>query len=418
MLKGGFFMQKKAIIITTGDEILEGLILNTNQQYISRRLNELGIKVIRAISVPDDIDLISQMVENSLKDADFVIISGGLGPTEDDLTREAVARALKRNLLIDEDMFEEIKNRLKEKGIEISNNIKKQAMLIERANFLKNDVGSAPGQMIEHRGKLLFVLPGPPDELKPMFENCVLPIIRSKMKSDLIVKIYRFSGIPEALLEETIRDIIYNESIIKVSTTLDSFIGPTIRLTYSQKNSEKVKEIENRIIEKVGKYLYNVGDKRLDEIVIERLLKENITLSTAESCTGGLLASKIVDHPGISRIYKGSIVCYSNESKMKLLNVSKESLEIHGAVSSQVVKQMAENVAKKFSTDIGIAVSGIAGPTGGTSEKPVGLVYMGIFFKGKTRILEKRYSGDRNSIRWRTVYGVFNELRKILLGMR
>jgi len=411
-------MRKKAIIITTGDEILEGLTLNTNQQYISIKLSEIGVEVIKAVSVPDDMAIISSAVREGMKDADFVIISGGLGPTEDDLTREAVAKALGRKLSIDEKMFEEIKNRLKKRNIELPENTKKQAMLIEGAKFLKNDVGSAPGQMIEHDGKLLFLLPGPPTELRPMFENFVVPVIRSKIKSDTVVKIYRFAGIPEAVLEETIHDIVYGREGIKVSTTLDGFIGPTIRLTYPKGLEKEIDEIEKDIVNRVGEYLYSIGDKRLDEVVIEELLKINTTIATAESCTGGLLAAKIVDYPGVSKIFKGGVVCYSNESKASILGVDEEILEKYGAVSSQTVKKMAENVSKKFSADIGIGISGIAGPAGGTEEKPVGLVYIGIYFDNTTWVFEKRFSGDRNSIRWRTVYSTFDELRKILLSRK
>lgn len=407
-------MRKKAIIITTGDEILEGLTLNTNQQYMSRKLNDIGVEVIMAISLPDNIDLISTILRDSLELADFIIISGGLGPTKDDLTREAVAKALGRRLIVDSDMLKNLGNRIKERNMKFPDNIRKQAMLIEGAVFLENSVGSAPGQLISCNGKTIFLLPGPPVELKPMFENYVLSVIRSKIKSDIIVKIYRFSGIPEALLEETIAEIVYNKGI-KVSTTLDGFIGPTIRLTCHKKDSNVVEEIEKQLVEKVGKYLYSIGDKKLDEIVIERLLRENITISTAESCTGGLLASKIVDYPGISAIYKGGVVCYSNESKVELLNVDSEDLKKYGAVSPQIVSQMAKNVARKFSTDIGLGISGIAGPTGGTREKPVGLVYIGVSLKGNIHVREKRYSGDRNSIRQRAVYGVFDILRKLLL---
>jgi len=407
-------MRKKAIIITTGDEILEGLTLNTNQQYMSRRLNDIGIEVMMAVSLPDNIDLISKALKGSLELADFIIVSGGLGPTEDDLTREAVAEALGKRLRMDSNMLEKLENRVKERSMKFPSNIKKQAMLIEGATFLENSIGSAPGQVINHNGKTIFLLPGPPMELKPMFENYVLSMIRSKIKSDITVKIYRFSGIPEALLEETIAEIVYNKGI-KVSTTLDGFIGPTIRLTYSKKDSKIIEGIEKQMMEKVGKYLYSIGDKKLDEIVIERLLRESITISTAESCTGGLLASKIVNYPGVSVIYKGGVVCYSNESKVSLLNVNVEDLKKYGAVSRQIVSQMAENVAKKFSADIGVGVSGIAGPAGGTPEKPVGLVYIGVFFKGSVHVIEKKYSGDRNSVRQRAVYGVFDMLRKLLI---
>ncbi|MDI3473453.1 MAG: nicotinamide-nucleotide amidase [Thermotogaceae bacterium] len=411
-------MRKKAVIITTGDEILEGLTLNTNQQYISMKLNEIGVEVIRAVSVPDDLSAISRAVKEGMEDSDFVIISGGLGPTEDDLTREAVAKALGRKLSINGEMLEEIRNRFRRRNIELSDNTRKQAMLIEGAKFLKNDVGSAPGQMIEYEGKVLFILPGPPSELKPMFENFVVPVIRSKIKSDMNVKIYRFSGIPEAVLEEAIHDIIYNNEGIKASTTLDGFIGPTIRLTYSRNLEEEIVKIEKEIVSRVGEYLYSIGDKRLDEVVIEELLKLNTTIATAESCTGGLLSAKIVDYPGVSKIFKGGVVCYSNESKINLLDVDEEVLKKYGAVSSQTVEKMAENVSRKFSADIGIGVSGIAGPTGGTEEKPVGLVYIGIHFENATRVFEKRFSGDRNSIRWRAVYSAFDELRKILLSRK
>lgn len=411
-------MRKKAVIITTGDEILEGLTLNTNQQYISIKLNEIGVEVIRAVSVPDDLSAISKAVKEGMEDSDFVIISGGLGPTEDDLTREAVAKALGRKLSINGEMLEEIRNRFRRRNIELSDNTRKQAMLIEGAKFLKNDVGSAPGQMIEYEGKVLFILPGPPSELKPMFENFVVPVIRSKIKSDMNVKIYRFSGIPEAVLEEAIHDIIYNNEGIKASTTLDGFIGPTIRLTYSRNLEEEIVKIEKEIVSRVGEYLYSIGDKRLDEVVIEELLKLNTTIATAESCTGGLLSAKIVDYPGVSKIFKGGVVCYSNESKINLLDVDEEVLKKYGAVSSQTVEKMAENVSRKFSADIGIGVSGIAGPTGGTEEKPVGLVYIGIHFENATRVFEKRFSGDRNSIRWRAVYSAFDELRKILLSRK
>ncbi|RKX53843.1 MAG: competence/damage-inducible protein A [Thermotoga sp.] len=407
-------MNPKIGVVSVGDELLEGMILDRNSNYVARELTKIGCEIIRVVQVRDKIEEIAEVVSDLLKISNILIISGGLGPTEDDLTREGVAKALRRKLVMDEKILAKLEEKLKDHGLLCLENVKKQAEIIEGAEILENTVGTAPGQFVKHEGKMIFILPGPPVELIPMFERYVLPRVEEMIHEKYTTRIYRFIGIKEATLEEKLKDFLYSDGRIKVSTMIDTYVGPTIRLTVRNEEIWRLERMEKMIKERVGEYLYNVGDKRIDELMVERMLKEGITISIAESCTGGLVASTLVNFPGVSKIFKGGVIVYSNESKAEVLGVDRKTLEKFGAVSERTAMEMASNVREKFKSEIGIGVTGIAGPTGGTSEKPIGLVFFAIDREGQVQTRRERFHGDRNTIRMRAVYSVFDLLRKVL----
>ncbi|ABV33198.1 competence/damage-inducible protein A [Pseudothermotoga lettingae] len=397
-------MMKTASIITVGSEIIEGIILNTNEKYICYKLTEAGLKVIRTISVDDDIESIKNAVNYSLNDSDVIVLSGGLGPTEDDKTREAIAESLKLKIALNEELKKAIEKRISKYHRYVPSNIAKQAMVIENAKILENHVGSAPGQLVFHKGKILVLLPGPPQELEPMLNNALNEI---KPQPDLSTLSMLFFSIPEAELDEIITSIVHDTSV-KIATQASYFDGVRVRLSAPKAKAEELTKLSKKIIELTGEKFIGYGNITLEEAVIKLLKKKHQTLSIAESCTGGMISSRLVNIPGASEVFLGAIVAYNNSVKRNILNVSNKILEKYGAVSQQCVAEMAEGVRKIMKSDLALAVSGIAGPTGGSEKKPVGTVYFCIAGESIKDIQRLFYPQQRNVFRSRvSAYGLY-----------
>lgn len=405
-----------AEIMAVGTELLMGNIVNTNAQFIARRLTDMGIFVYYQTVVGDNAGRLKNALNLAFERADIVITTGGLGPTQDDLTKETGAEYFHKNLALDEESLKSIKCYFAKQGKITNEGNKKQAYFPEGSIIIPNNHGTAPGCIIEENGKVLIMLPGPPSEVLPMFEEAIAPYLEKHQECVLVSKVLRICGIGEGHMAEKINDLIMNENPTVAPYAKEGEV--TLRITARSKNSiegtKMVEQMEDKIREKLGEDVYGVGETSLEEVIGKLLVDKNITISTAESCTGGLLSGKLVNYPGISSVFLEGDVTYSNEAKMRNLNVKKETLDKYGAVSKETAVEMAEGIAKKTGTMIGISTTGIAGPTGGTIEKPVGLVYVGLYIDGKTKYKELHLTGDRQKIRSRAVMQSLDFLRREL----
>lgn len=404
---------KKAIIIAIGNELVEGIIVDTNSKYIANKLLDYGYKTIITKTLPDDLEIISNELKDSLQKADLVVTTGGLGPTEDDLTREAISFALGKKLIYDQVIGEKIVKKAKEYYKVVPEIVKKQGYVIEGAKAIENPVGTAPGQILNFDNKTIIILPGPPAELYPIFEVALKTLEKDK---PLYTRRIKTIGIPEALLVEKYKDIIYSNSKISVATMASYKTGVELRFTGEISLKDEIDNIVEKLLKDISNYVYALDDKSIEEEVYEKLKVFSKTVSFAESCTGGLVSSRFVDVPGVSSVFKGSIVAYSNEIKEKVLNVKKETLERFGAVSKECVIEMAKGVSNLFSTDYSISISGIAGPTGGTKEKPVGTVWICAYDRNSNKYLTEKhlFKGNRETIRFKSSLYALNLLRGML----
>jgi len=407
-----------AEIISIGTELLLGDIVNTNAQYIARRLKDLGIFVYYQTVVGDNEKRLMDAFEIAFKRSDIVITTGGLGPTQDDLSKEVAAKYFNKNLILDEETLRSVEEYFSRRKLPLTEGIKKQALIIEGAKALKNDYGTAPGIYFEENGKVLIMMPGPPKEMIPLFENRVVPILLRYTDNILMSKVLRIAGIGESFVEDRIKDLIEGQT----NPTIAPYVKDgevTLRITAKAKDEREAIELIEPLVKEINErlegYVYGEGDTSLEEVLGTLLLKHNLKIAVAESCTGGMITSRLVNFPGISASLLEGLVTYSNESKMKRLNVSEETLKSFGAVSKECAIEMAKGAALTSNSDIGISSTGIAGPLGGTEQKPVGLVYLGLYFNGKEKYKELRLSGDRQRIRLLTtnlaLLWLINEIR-------
>ena len=410
----------KAEIITVGTEILLGDILNTNTHYLSNELANMGVDVYYQITVGDNENRLLNQLEESFRRSDLVVLTGGLGPTQDDLTKEVCAKYFNLDMEFHQpswDKIIEIHNKMKRTPTE---NNKKQAYFPVNSIILPNEYGTAPGCIMEKDNKTIIVMPGPPREMKPMFDNFVKPFLQKNSEDILKSKVIRIIGVGESKVENDLLDLIQKQ----VNPTIATYAKDgecTVRITAKGKTVEEVerlilpvvKEIKNRFKETV----YGEDETTIEDEVAKILVKNNLTISVAESCTGGMVSSSLINYPGISSVFMEGCVTYSNEAKMKSLNVKEETLNSVGAVSEQCAKEMAEGVAARHNTNIGLSTTGIAGPEGGSEEKPVGLVYMGININDKTIVKKYIFNGDRQQIRYRACKTLLNDLRLELLNI-
>lgn len=410
----------KAEIITVGTEILLGDILNTNCRYLSRELAAMGIEMYYQITVGDNEERLLKTLEESLNRSDIVICTGGLGPTEDDITKEVCAKYFGYELGLHKPSLDAMIERFKHMNRVPTKNNEKQAYFPKEAYILKNDNGTAPGCIMEKEGKMIVVLPGPPKEMEPMFENYVKPYL-SKLTDDVIEsEVLRIIGVGESKVENDILDIIDSQTNPTIATYAKGY-ECTLRITAKAKSVEEAKELikpmSDEMKRRFGQSLYAVGETSIEEVVAKMLVENNLKIAVAESCTGGMVSASLINYPGISSVFMEGCVTYSNEAKMKSLGVKKETLDVYGAVSDKCAKEMASGVAARYNTNVGIATTGIAGPGGGTDEKPVGLVYFGIYINGK--VISKKYvfNGDRQGVRERATRTILNDLRLELLNM-
>lgn len=396
----------KVGVILVGTELLNGGMLDTNSLYIAEELNKHGLDMKFKITVRDFRDEIYSAIDYCKKNVDLIIISGGLGPTLDDITKEVIAEYVKKPLIVDDDELEELKEKFERAGLKFKTLNVKEVEKPKGAITFKNDVGMAPAVYIDD----IVAFPGVPKELYNMLPKFLDWYVKEKkiLDDEIYIKDLITYGIAESLLDEAVREFFTEDEIYYEFLVKD--YGILIRLQSKMSNKNKVEKIVKKIYNKIGKFIFGEDSDRLEKKVVELLKKLNMNISTAESCTGGMLASKLIDVPGVSDIFYEGVVSYSNETKINRLGVKKETLDKYGAVSEEVAKEMIMGLT----TDVALSTTGIAGPDGGSLEKPVGLVYMGIRIRDKVYIEKRVFKGDRSKIREKTVSHTLFTLIKIL----
>lgn len=409
-----------AEILSVGTEILLGDIINSNAQYISRELANLGINVYYQTVVGDNPERLKDAYKLALSRADFVITTGGLGPTKDDLTKEIAAEYFNKKLVLNEEALYELKDYFKKIDREITENNIKQAYFPEGAIILKNNNGTAPGCIIEENGKIAALLPGPPKEMAPMFNESVIPYLKKYQEYTLVSKVLRIMGIGESKVDSLVGHILdrqQNPTVAPYAKDNEAILRITARVKNEDEAEKLIKPVEDEIrsiIKDIN--IYAVGETTIEDVVGKLLIDNKLTIATAESCTGGLLAGSLINFPGISEVFLEGAVTYSNEAKMKRLSVNPNTLEVFGAVSSECAAEMAKGIAVAAGTNIGVSTTGIAGPGGGTKEKPVGLVYVGLYLDGTVKTKELNLIGDRQKVRSRAVAQTLDWLRREIIG--
>jgi nicotinamide-nucleotide amidase len=403
-------------IIAIGSELLLGHTVNTNATYISRQLSEIGVNVYRQSVVGDNPRRIKEALNAALMRADVVITTGGLGPTVDDITISSIAEAIGMPLVLNRDILARIKRFFEKRGIRMHDYVMKQAYLPEKSTALRNTVGTAPGAIIEHGPKTIVLLPGPPRELIPMFEKSAAPYLRRRysLSSTIFTRTIRTVGVPESHVNRRIKRYLAMERPVTVG--IYARINEVdIKITAKDKNKKAalraIKKVEANILKVLGGIVYGFDDDSLEEVVGKALRRRRLTLSVAESCTGGLISSRITNVSGSSAYLDRSYITYSNRSKIEELGVKEESIKRDGAVSRRVAIEMAKGARSKSGSDIAIAVTGIAGPTGGTRTKPVGLVYIALAGRGKTICVERHFPGGRLDFKHLVSNAALNLLR-------
>ena len=407
----------KAEIIAVGTELLMGEILNSNSRDIARELYNLGIDVYHQSVVGDNLNRVSKELETAFERADLVITTGGLGPTRDDLTKEAAAHFLKRDMILDEESIKHLEDFFGSRGLPLNEGNKRQAYFPEGAKIIPNENGTAPACIIEFDEKVLVILPGPPREVIPLMEKYIIPYLEKRTGKVFISDIINISGIGEGHMEEKIMDIIDAQENPTVAPYAKEH-GLTLRVTASASTEQEARLLLEPVVKKVcdrlGMDVYAIGDTTLEAVVASLLIEQNLSISVAESCSGGLLAGRLINYPGISKVFKEGFITYSNESKINTLGVDYKILSKYGAVSEEVAKQMAKGAADRAKSDVALSITGIAGPDGGTDEKPVGLVYIGLYLLGEVKVMKMDSWGSRDNVRRRAVSQALDMLRREL----
>ena len=414
----------RAEIISTGTELLLGQIVDTNAAYLSKVLSELGIDLLHRTTVGDNEGRISEAVRLALSRADVVITIGGLGPTEDDLTKETVAESLCIGLVVDDEAAERIRGFFAARNLPMVQSNLKQAVKPVSGRTIPNPVGTAPGAIFEKDGKCVICLPGPPVELIRLVEDSVTPYLRERCGSSTAVirsRVLRTAGIGESSMEQEVLDLLRSENptVAPLAKTGEAHLRITAKAANDEAAGAMIAEVEAELRRRLGQYIYGTDDETLEQVVVHTLIERGLTIGLAESCTGGLISDRITDVPGSSVAFMAGAVSYSNESKISLLGVSEDTLKKYGAVSSAVAEEMAAGARDAVGADIGVGVTGVAGPGGGTLEKPVGLVYIGLSRRvdGSVRTYSRefRFYGDRRSIKQRAAQSALIVLRSELL---
>lgn len=420
-------------LICSGSELLTGK-LNTHASFIGAKLNEIGLSLTLITTVADRKSEFKAVLQDAVKRSSVIIVTGGLGPTFDDITVETVSEILNTKTYKDESVAKAIVQYFEKRGINCPTaNNERQAQILEGAKILENRFGTAPGQMLHFNyssdenkkvRKTIFLLPGPPREMHPMFEENVLPFMRSyqvKMKKTLVLHI---CGMAESLVDEKIKPTINylsNNEDIEFAILAHNFLID-VKVSVSGENEliidDTLKNINNEFINVLGDNIYGYNDETLEGVVQKMLIETKRTVSVAESCTGGMVSSKLTNTPGSSMCFKESVVTYSNEAKMQLLEVKQETLEQFGAVSEQTANEMLNGIISLSKSEYAISITGIAGPGGGSNEKPVGLVYIGVSFNGNNEVNKFQFLGTRQDVRERATNVALDSIRRLILKTR
>jgi nicotinamide-nucleotide amidase len=411
---------KTAAIISIGNELLSGRTLDTNTKFLTENLLELSVPTVAVYTVPDDIEKITRACRLAADDADIIIATGGLGPTPDDLTRNAFAAMLNSPLKLQQDLLDKIELYFKSRKINMSPNNKNQACIPKGSTPLPNNLGTAPGILAKKTGKIFAALPGVPSEMKDMFQNSLRPILKQLPKEKIIlIKKLNCFGAGESKIANTLGPLLDRDRNPLINITIHfGRITLTINAAADDQNTAQnlldadIKQIRD----KLSTIIFSEDDTTLPQTIGKLLTEKNKTLATAESCTAGLLAKLITDVPGSTAYYTQGWITYSNKSKTQMLNVTEEIIEKHGAVSPQVAAAMAQNAKKLAAADYALAITGIAGPKGSTPDKPIGLVYIALASEDKIKTEKFIFSHDRSFIRERSAQTALNILRLKLIS--
>ncbi|HEY8911624.1 MAG TPA: competence/damage-inducible protein A [Desulfosporosinus sp.] len=415
----------KAEIVATGTELLLGETLNTSAHYLTGKLSSLGIEVDYHTTVGDNLDRLEQVLRSAIGRSDLVVTTGGLGPTVDDMTKELVAKVLDLKMELDAPSMEQLKQFFARRKAPMPKNNEKQVYFPKDSKILPNPIGTAPGAIIEKNGKTIIILPGPPFEMRPMFDNFVWPELQriigphAERMNERVVKVF---GMGESAMEEVLGDLMSLPTLTMalLAKRAEMHIRMVARSTEktSREAGDSLDRAEEEIRRRLGDKVFGRDEETMIGIVGQTLKNKHLTIATAESCTGGLLGAAFTQEPGSSEVYLGGVVSYSNAVKQGLLGVSAENLNKFGAVSEEVAKEMAEGIRSKVGSDLGISTTGIAGPDGGSDQKPVGLVYIGIATPEGVHAKKFQFYGERESVRQLTVQAALNEVRRHLLNMK
>jgi len=401
-------------LISVGTEILLGDILNTDAQFLSIELARLGISVIHQSTVGDNRERLLAQLKEATDRSDIIILSGGLGPTPDDLTKEVCCEFFGKKMFLHEPTVEKIKTYFSTKGMKMAQNNLKQAMLPKDCVIFPNDNGTAPGMAIEKDGVHILVLPGPPRELKPMFRNCAVPYLMQFSDRIIVSHNIRTFGIGESLMAERVNDLFdtENPTVAPYAKDGEALLRVTAMARTKEEAENLCKPVINEIKNRLDGFVYGVDYTCIEEAVIEKLKEKHMKVATAESCTGGLIAKRITDVPGASEVFDCGIISYANEIKHRVLGVSEDDLNKYGAVSEPVARQMAQGALKVSGADIAVSVTGIAGPDSDSTNKPVGLVYIGLADRDNVWVRELRTSRkDRSYNRYVSASNALNMIR-------
>lgn len=406
-------------IVCVGTELLLGNIVNTNGAFLAEGCAALGLESYYQTVVGDNKGRLEGVLKTAMERSDIVILSGGLGPTEDDLTKEVAARVCGRKLVLHEPSRAAIEKFFAERGTAPTENNWKQAMIPADAIVLGNPNGTAPGVIIEEDQARVILLPGPPNELCPMFENSVVPYLSRLTTQVICSQTVKVCGVGESRAETMLKDLIdaqTNPTIATYAKTGEVHIRVTADAEDKKAAMKLIKPVVKELKSRFGNDIYTTEEEvTLEKAVADLLLANNLTVTCAESCTGGLLSARLVNVPGISDVYKSGIVTYSNKAKRRFLNVKKTTLQKYGAVSRQTAEEMSKGAAAFAKADVAAAVTGIAGPDGGTEEKPVGLVFIACCVKGKTTVEKYRFSGSRSKVRESAAAAALALMRRCIL---
>ncbi len=419
-IRGGeIYDTMKASIITIGNEILSGMTIDTNSSYLAREFGMIGIPVVLKISIGDRPADIEQAFRQALAGTDIVLCTGGLGPTSDDITKRVAVKFFKSKLKLDKGTLEHIHSRFAKRGIQMPACNRGQAMVPDKAEVLFNPEGTAPGLLFKKGKKMLALMPGVPREMKAIFAGSLKQRLEAESKGAMIRFVtLRTTGISESAIAEKL--IPFEKGLTKgILAYLPMHLGVDLRLTVSGKIviaiDKKLNDLSAKITGLLGQVIYGKDDETMEEVVGRLLKEKKLTLTTAESCSGGLIADRITNISGSSEYYLGSIIAYSNILKEKMLGVKSQTLRLHGAVSKETAIEMANGVRGRLGSDLGLAITGIAGPGGGTDKKPVGLVFMALAGSKGTVVEEKRFLGQRRHIKESAAQAALNMLRLYLL---
>lgn len=406
-------------LISVGTEILMGNIVNTNAAWLAKECAALGLSCFYQSVVGDNEERLKEQMKTAVGRSDIVILTGGLGPTTDDLTKETAALLMGKKLVTDQHSLERVEAYFQTRGIEMTENNKKQALVPEGARVLDNDNGTAPGLILESGEKCMVLLPGPPNEMKPLFEAQVKPYLKALSPCVLYSRTVKLCGIGESKAAAMVQDMIdaqENPTIAPYAKTGEVHFRVTAQAKNEKEGKKLVKPVVKELKRRFGQAVFATKEEEtLEKALAELLLEKGLTIAFAESCTGGMIAGRLVNVPGVSKAFGTGYVTYSNKAKRKLLGVKKSTLKQFGAVSVQTAKEMAQGALFASGADVAVSVTGIAGPDGGTDKKPVGLVYIGCCVQGRTFVQEYHFLGNREKIRESTVAAALTFARSCLL---